>query len=117
MKRSSLLLLLVLCVPAAVQAQRPGRHSAAPSRPPSGPIQLNVDASDAARKLLQAQVRRPASPGALTLVYPKWLPGEHGPTGPITDLVGVRCSAGGKPIVWNRDPVDMYAFHVDVPAG
>ncbi len=53
----------------------------------------------------------------LTLVYPKWLPGEHGPTGPITDLVGLEFSAGGARLPWSRDAVDMYAFHLDVPAG
>ena len=53
----------------------------------------------------------------MTVVYPKWIPGEHGPTGPGTDLVGLKISGGGKPIVWQRDLVDMYAFHLDVPAG
>lgn len=104
MRRSSLLLLLVLFVTSAAQAQPRA-------------IELNVDARDVGRKLLHAQLRIPASPGALTLVYPKWLPGEHGPRGPITDLVGLHVTAGGKPVAWNRDPVDMYAFHVDVPAG
>ncbi|HEX3130621.1 MAG TPA: M61 family peptidase [Thermoanaerobaculia bacterium] len=102
--RRSLLLLLVSLWAAAAQAQRPA-------------IELNVDARDVARKLLHAQMRIPAAPGPLTLVYPKWLPGEHGPTGPVTDLVNLRVSAGGKPVAWHRDPVDMYALHVDVPAG
>ncbi len=107
MRRSPLLLpllLLVLWMPPSAQAQRPA-------------IELNVDARDVARKLLHAQMRIPASPGALTLVYPKWLPGEHGPTGPVTDVVGLRVSAGGKPVTWHHDGVDMYAIHVDVPAG
>jgi predicted metalloprotease with PDZ domain len=102
MRRPSFLLVLALLAPLAAPAQ---------------PIELSVDATDAARKLLHAKMRIPASPGALTLVYPKWLPGEHGPTGPITDVVGVRFTAGGKPLAWSRDPVDMYAFHLDVPAG
>ena len=59
----------------------------------------------------------PVKPGPLTLFYPKWIPGEHSPTGPIVDLVGLKLSAGGKEISWRRDDVDMYAFHVDVPAG
>jgi predicted metalloprotease with PDZ domain len=107
MRRSPLLLpllLLALSMPSAAQAQRPA-------------IELNVDARDVARKLLHAQMRIPASPGALTLVYPKWIPGEHGPTGPVTDVVGLRISAGGKPVAWHHDAVDMYAIHVDVPAG
>jgi predicted metalloprotease with PDZ domain len=51
------------------------------------------------------------------LVYPKWIPGDHAPTGPIADLVNLRFSAGGKSVAWTRDPVDMYRFHIPVPAG
>ena len=100
MRRLPLLLLLVLAIPLRAQT-----------------IELSLDAREVPRKLLHAKMRIPASPGALTLVYPKWLPGEHGPTGPITDLVGLQFTAGGKPVAWHRDPVDMYAFHLDVPAG
>jgi predicted metalloprotease with PDZ domain len=81
------------------------------------PVAINIDATDAARKILHARLVIPATPGPLTLVYPKWIPGEHAPTGPITDLVGVKMSAAGKPITWQRDPEDMYAFHLDVPPG
>ena len=59
----------------------------------------------------------PARPGPLTLVYPKWIPGEHGPTGPIADMAGLKMSAGGKPIAWRRDAEDNYAIHVEVPQG
>ena len=52
----------------------------------------------------------------MTLAYPKWIPGEHGPTGPIAGLAGLRLSAGGTPIAWHRDPVEMFAIHFDVPA-
>ena len=83
----------------------------------SAPIRLSVDATDAARKILHAQMRIPAKPGELTLVYPKWIPGEHGPTGPITDLVGIKVSAGGKPVAWRRDAEDMFALHLTVPDG
>src|SRR6266516_2862338 len=83
----------------------------------AAPITLRVDATEAARKIYHAQLTIPASPGPLTLFYPKWIPGEHAPTGPITDLAGLRVTAGGKPIAWNRDAEDMYAFHVEVPAG
>ena len=56
-------------------------------------------------------------PDRFTIVYPKWIPGEHGPTGPLNDLAALRVSAGGTPLDWRRDPLDLYAFHVDVPAG
>ena len=80
-------------------------------------ISLSVDASDAPRKLFHAELRIPAKPGSLTLYYPKWIPGEHGPTGPITDLTGLKFSAGGKTLKWRRDLLDGYTFHVEVPAG
>jgi hypothetical protein len=56
---------------------------------------LVVDATDAPRKILHAQMQIPASPGTLTLYYPKWIPGEHGPTGPIEGLTGLRFTANG----------------------
>ncbi len=59
----------------------------------------------------------PVTPGALTLVYPKWIPGEHGPTGPIENMAGLFITGNDKPIKWERDPVDMYAFHLTVPEG
>jgi predicted metalloprotease with PDZ domain len=87
----------------------------APAEP--APIKLEVDATDAPRNLLHARLLIPAQPGKLTLRYPKWIPGEHGPTGPINDLVGLKFSAGGKPLDWQRDPDDMFAFHLNVPPG
>ncbi len=80
-------------------------------------VKLEVDATDAPRKILHARLRFPASPGPLTLLYPKWLQGEHAPTGPIADLVGLKMSALGKPVAWQRDAEDMCAFHLEVPAG
>jgi predicted metalloprotease with PDZ domain len=85
--------------------------------PPAPAITLSVDATEAPRKLFHARMTMPVSPGPLTLVYPKWIPGEHGPTGPIVDLAGLKLSAGGKTVSWRRDDVDMYAFHLEVPAG
>ena len=83
----------------------------------AGPIMLNVDATEAPRKLFHAHMTIPVNPGPLTLVYPKWIPGEHGPTGPIINLAGLKFTAGGKTIPWRRDDVEMYAFHLEVPAG
>ena len=83
----------------------------------TAPIKLDVDATDAARNILHARLHIPASPGQLTLFYPKWIPGEHMPSGPINDLTGLQMSANGKPLQWQRDADDMYAFHLDVPAG
>jgi len=78
-------------------------------------LRLHVDLTDASRNLYHAQLNIPANPGALTLVFPKWIPGNHRPSGPIAALTGIRMEANGKPLPWERDPVDMYAFHVVVP--
>ena len=84
----------------------------------NGPtVKLSVDATDAPRKIFHAQLRIPAKPGTLTLYYPKWIPGEHGPTGPITDLTGLKFTASGKTLKWRRDLLDGFTFHVDVPVG
>jgi predicted metalloprotease with PDZ domain len=53
----------------------------------------------------------------LTLYYPKWIPGEHSPDGPINDLAGLKFTAGGQTLRWRRDTLDGFTFHVQVPAG
>jgi predicted metalloprotease with PDZ domain len=78
---------------------------------------LAVDATDAPRNILHATLTVPAAPGALTLVYPKWLPGNHRPTGPIQNLTGLHIKANGQELDWQRDLVDMWAFHMMVPPG
>src|SRR5690348_14504464 len=83
----------------------------------NGPITLNVDARQAPRRIFHARLTFPVAAGPLTLYYPKWLPGNHRPTGPIANVTGLRFSADGQVIPWNRDDVDMYAFHVNVPHG
>ncbi|EQD27184.1 peptidase M61 domain protein, partial [mine drainage metagenome] len=83
----------------------------------SNPEILTLDARDAGRGLMTATMRIPVRPGPFTFVYPEWIPGEHGPTGPLADISQLRVSANGKPLTWRRDKVDMYAFHVEVPSG
>ena len=93
----------------------PGARAAALAAPP--PMTLDVDATEFPRRILHARLTVPASPGALTLYYPKWIPGEHGPTGPVTNLAGIQIKAGDKTIPWRRDDADMYAINCEVPAG
>ena len=81
------------------------------------PIQISVDATDITRRLVHARMTYPVQAGPFTLLYPQWIPGEHGPTGPIADLVGIKISGNGQAIPWKRDLVNMFAFHVEVPAG
>jgi predicted metalloprotease with PDZ domain len=80
-------------------------------------ITISVDATQAPQKILHADLQIPASSGPLTLYYPKWLPADHSPDGPIANLAGLKFSALGKELPWQQDDVDMYAFHLDVPKG
>jgi predicted metalloprotease with PDZ domain len=80
-------------------------------------ITVDVDAREAPRRLLRAHLVIPAQPGKLVLRYAKWIPGEHGPTGPIAGMSSIVLTAGGKPVTWTRDPVDLYALSLDVPKG
>jgi predicted metalloprotease with PDZ domain len=81
------------------------------------PLRVRVDAGEAPLKIFHARLTIPTAPGPLTLLYPKWIPGEHGPSGPIANLAGLRFSAAGRPLSWTRDPLEMFAFKVEVPAG
>lgn len=78
---------------------------------------LNVDATDAPRNILHATLTIPVAAGPVTIVYPKWVPGNHRPTGPIQNFTGLHFKAGGKELEWQRDLEDMYAFHLQIPAG
>ena len=96
------LVAILLLLTSAVIAQTP-------------PIRLQVDATDAPRRLIHGRLTFPVKPGPLTLYYPQWIPGEHAPTGPISDLANLRITAAGVPIPWHRDPLNMFAFRLDVP--
>ena len=82
-----------------------------------GSLTLKVDLTDLDRKIFSVHESIPVKPGPLTLLYPEWLPGNHAPRGPIDGLAGLIISSGGHPVEWVRDPVNVYAFHVQVPAG
>ena len=81
------------------------------------PIRISIDLSDAPRKLLRAHLSIPVQPGSLTLEYPKWIPGEHSPSGPVDNSAGVTFSAHGESLAWRRDDVNMFAYHLTVPSG
>jgi predicted metalloprotease with PDZ domain len=84
---------------------------------PPGPVALTVRLPHPGQEVFYVHEVMPVEPGALTLYYPKWIPGDHSPDGPIEEMMGLQISAGGKPIAWHRDEVDMFAFHLAVPAG
>lgn len=119
-------LLSLLVLGPAAQAQAP---AGAPLPPPitapndpaksyPGVIALEVDASDVARGVFRVRQTVPvAAPGPFTLLYPAWLPGNHAPRGQIDKLAGLTITANGQKLAWRRDPVNVYAFHIEVPAG
>src|SRR5256712_511552 len=101
---SCLLFLLTLTVP--IFAAGPAPH-----------ITIALDATEAPRKIFHARMTIPVTGGALTLYYPKWIPGEHGPTGPIQDLAGLKFTANGQILKWRRDLLDGWTIHVEAPTG
>jgi predicted metalloprotease with PDZ domain len=80
-------------------------------------IRLHVDLTDAPRNIYHAQLQIPVHAGEMSLVFPKWIPGNHRPSGPIGALTGIHMEAAGRPVPWQRNAVEMYEFHVTVPAG
>ncbi len=80
-------------------------------------VTIAVDATTAPRKIFHASLKIPASAGDLVLYYPKWIPGEHAPDGPVIDLAGLKFSASGQALKWRRDLLDGFTLHIDVPAG
>ncbi|WP_332847720.1 M61 family metallopeptidase [Massilia sp. S19_KUP03_FR1] len=112
-RRSALALAFAALFSSTSQAAVPAVGAA----PYPGTIVLNVDATDLRQQIFRVRMSIPVQAGPLTLLYPQWLPGNHGPSGPLTQLAGLKLSAGGKPVVWTRDPVDVFAFHMAIPAG
>jgi len=81
------------------------------------PATILVDATQAPIGMLHAHLTLPATPGPMVISYPKWIPGEHAPTGPINQVVRLMFSAGGKQLGWQRDNLEPFSFHLAVPAG
>jgi len=107
---------LALCgVPAL--AQSPAPHLDPSLATQADPMTVTLDETTAPRGFALTHMTIPVKPGPFTLDYPQWIPGEHGPTGPLNDLAVLKISANGTPIAWSRDQVDMYAFHIVVPPG
>ncbi|MDE2303484.1 MAG: M61 family metallopeptidase [Sphingomonadales bacterium] len=124
-------LCLVLLLPPGAQAQ-PATSAAPMAVPvvdsipqavdtpwPGGAITLAIDASDTTRGLYRGTETIPVAPGTdhLVLMLPRWIPGDHSPTGTMDQFVDVRFLVDGKPIAWHRDPVEVFAFHLDLPPG
>jgi len=103
---------LYLSPAAALSAEQGARSTASGSA-----MSLFVDATEAPRGIVHTRIEIAVKPGELTLYYPKWIPGEHAPSGPIVEMAGLRLTVGGRAVPWERDPLDMYTIHCTVPAG
>lgn len=112
--------LAAVCLAASAQAQHATTRTAPPlaSMPYPGLISLEVDATDLDHRVFQVRQRIPVEPGALTLYFPRWLPGTHGPTGAVERLAGLQVrTPDQRTLAWQRDPADPFAFQVQVPVG
>jgi predicted metalloprotease with PDZ domain len=107
---AGVLVLLILVV-----AMQNGVATASAAPPP--PISISVDATQVSQRILHAKLVFPIHPGPLTLYYPKWMPADHSPDGPVWNLTGLKFFAGERQLPWQQDDVDMYAFHLMVPEG
>jgi Peptidase M61 N-terminal domain len=83
---------------------------------PTSPMKLVVDETQAARRIAFVHEEIRVRPGGLELAYPRWIPGEHGPTGPIQQFAALRVRSGNATLPWTRDPEEIYTIHIDVPA-
>ncbi len=96
----------------AAQPLPPVRDTAYP-----GVITVDVDATDLDHKIFKVKQTVPVKAGPLTLLYPRWIPGHHSPTGAVQQIAALKISAGGKPVDWLRNTLDTHAFQVEVPSG
>ncbi len=85
--------------------------------PYPGTMTIRVDATDVERGILDVRQTIPVAGGRTTLLFPQWMPGGHSPRGSLKDVAGIEFRSGGKRLTWQRDPVDVFAFHVDAPDG
>jgi hypothetical protein len=63
---------------------------------PAMQMTLDVDATDAPMRILHPTASIPARAGTMTLFYPKWIPGEQMPSGPIANLTGLHVLTDGQ---------------------
>src|SRR5580692_5790065 len=86
--------------------------------PYPGVLKLSVDATDVAHHVFKVHESLPVStPGDLVLLFPEWIPGTHAPEGDVSSFAGLSVHSGGSTLPWTRDPLNVYAFHVQVPKG
>ena len=77
---------------------------------------LAVDETQAARRIASVHEEIRVRPGSLALAYPLWIPGDHGPTGPVEEFAALRIHSGNVTLSWTRDPEEIATIHVEIPA-
>lgn len=82
-----------------------------------GPIAVEVDATNLGQRIFRVRETIPVQAGPLVLLYPEWLPGNHSPRGPIDKIAGISFTANGRKLAWKRNPLNVFAFHLDIPEG
>ncbi len=125
LRQTTVLVTALIGVAGTSFGQRSSGPQPSPAPPPvaapldtpyPGTIHLEVDITDLQRRVIGVRESIPVPPGELTLLYPKWIPGNHSPTGPISKLSGLAVKGNGKSLKWERDRIDVYAFHIHVPS-
>ena len=76
---------------------------------------LVVDETQAFRRIAFVHEQIRVQPGPVALAYPRWIPGEHGPTGPIENFASLRVRSGDLTLPWTRDPDDINTIKIVVP--
>ena len=115
MRRRILAVALLSALAIAAHAQEIPTARDVPYAP--GPIAVEVDATNLGQRIFSVRQSIPVQAGPLTLLYPQWLPGNHAPRGPIDKIAGIVFNANGQRLAWKRDPLNVYAFHLDIPQG
>ena len=105
-------LVLALMAVTALATSAPGQDTSA-----SPTMTLIVDERQSARRIAFVHEEIRVRPGSLALAYPRWIPGEHGPTGPIQQFAALRVRSGNLTLPWTRDPEEIFTIHITVPPG
>jgi len=86
--------------------------------PYPGTVEISLDTTDNIRGIFRVRQRVPVTgPGDLVMLFPEWIPGNHKAAGELLKVAGIRFTGNGQPLRWRRDPLNVFAFHVDVPPG
>jgi len=76
-------------------------------------IQITLDATEVNRKIVHSSITINDGDNDVSLLYPKWIPGLHGPCGPISNVARFKVvDNSGAPVLWERDYADAFRFNI-----